>query len=320
MTATPRKVWEYLSDMHSRNQAADAYGHGKLGYESDDPDNGVGAPIADSDEDEEHLKPLEPELPRTAIKPRRRSKKRRLSDQLTAAELAMDSSTSDESIAPPTATATPKPVKNKYKPAVTPTPGSKGGIGRPPTKGGSMARRRGRTEEAPKKNDPEAVAMRAMIQSSQDAAATWMQEERTRLEQARIDQMQADMVQRREMDEARRQDSCDADARAAEKERVRLEALSTAKLNWEAAVAIAESKERAREAEIKADREVALAITAANERQRKADRKAEREEAKLERAEDVCRYEAGQALQEQSRQAFQTAMLAVMANLGAKPT
>ncbi|WAQ87269.1 hypothetical protein PtA15_8A173 [Puccinia triticina] len=99
-----------------------------------------------------------------------------------------------------------------------------------------------------------------------------------------------------------------------------LEVLSTAKLNQEAAIAIAESKERAREADCKADQEVALAIAKGNERQRKADRKAEREEARLECAEDARRHAADQAYQEQSRQVFQTAMLAFMANLGARPT
>ncbi|WAQ90632.1 hypothetical protein PtA15_13A30 [Puccinia triticina] len=79
-----------------------------------------------------------------------------------------------------------------------------------------------------------------------------------------------------------------------------------------------EAKERSRDVERKADQDLVLKLAEAKERQREADRKAEREEAQLARLEEARRYEAAQARQEQSRQAYDAAMLAILGNLGAR--
>ncbi|WAR61664.1 hypothetical protein PtB15_12B354 [Puccinia triticina] len=105
-------LWDFLLEMHSGNPAADGFGQGELGDLPAEPnsetgdtdwDDGKGAPIAES-EDEVDVLPPPP-----APKRRKQGKKLRPSDQLTAAEQAMDSATSDDDLRdPPTATSMPR--------------------------------------------------------------------------------------------------------------------------------------------------------------------------------------------------------------------
>ncbi|WAQ87221.1 hypothetical protein PtA15_8A122 [Puccinia triticina] len=305
-------IWDFLCNMHSGNQAANGFGHEELGQSSEDkdPDAGVGAPISNSDEDEGEEAPPSK---RATPEPRRLGKSQHLSDQLTPAERALDLSLDEEVSEPPTARSTPRLPASRTATVSTPTPGLTGLNGRPPTVGASVPRRRGWTEEAPKKDNSDVIALRAMMAKTQETNPAWMIDERARSEAARKDQWIADSEKRRLMEEVRRDKRREAAARDERKDRQRQDDLAQAKLDREEAKVEAQAKERARDAERKADRELVLQLAEAKERQREADRKAEREEAQLARQEDARRYKAAQA-----RQAYDAAMLAILGNLGAR--
>ncbi|WAQ82363.1 hypothetical protein PtA15_2A680 [Puccinia triticina] len=179
--------------------------------------------------------------------------------------------------------------------------------GCPPTVSASVPRRRGRTKEAPKKDNSDAMALRAMMVKTQETNSAWMMDERARSEATRKEQWLADSEQKRLMEEVRRDERCEVAARDKHKDRQRQDELAQAKFDRE------EAKERSCDAERKADQELVLQLAEAKEQQREADQKAEREEAQLARQEDARQYEAAQA-----RQAYDAATLAILGNLGAR--
>jgi hypothetical protein len=87
----------------------------------------------------------------------------------------------------------------------------------PRAEGASLTRRRGKTKEAPKKEDSTGQGLLLLIHKSQEQATKWMMEERTR----------ADITQS--------ENQIAAEAQANLKERICQDQVIQAQLDWEAA-------------------------------------------------------------------------------------
>ncbi|POV95265.1 hypothetical protein PSTT_16338 [Puccinia striiformis] len=180
-------------------------------------------------------------------------------------------------------------------PPATPAPLSSTAPGRPtsrppavPAASRIIPRRRGRTEESPKKEDSTGSAMLMMMHKSTEQANLWMIEERQRAEQNRAD------------------DRREAEAKATEKAQFREEQRRLAKEEREDALEL--HRQDRKEAQTRA----ALA---------EAVRKEERQDALEARRLEAVRYEANQlkranieAAQEKSRQMHNMAMMAMLRN------
>ncbi|KAA1092418.1 hypothetical protein PGT21_002041 [Puccinia graminis f. sp. tritici] len=232
------KVWDLILDMHGDNPAATGAGMTSSGdgYASLLNDSLLASSGEDSTSETETTQSSDSSVaPPPAPKRGRMTKAQRLEATLTPEELALDADSDDTSdlpnclipdtqsarpaavVASSTATAASSPAtigrppKTKGKRAAatgTPTPASKAPVSRPPTDGGSIPRRRGRTEEAPKKEDPTSTSMMMMMHKSQEASASWAVQERQRLDALRVEERQE-----RQALEDSRADDCLAETR-----------------------------------------------------------------------------------------------------------
>ncbi|KAA1088956.1 hypothetical protein PGT21_001898 [Puccinia graminis f. sp. tritici] len=165
------KVWDLILDMHGDNPAATGAGMTSSG-------DGYASLLNDS----------------------------LLASSVPAAVVA--SSTATAASSPATIGRPPKTKGKRAAATGTPTPASKAPVSRPPTDGGSIPRRRGRTEEAPKKEDPTSTSMMMMMHKSQEASASWAVQERQRLDALRVEERQE-----RQALEDSRADDCLAETR-----------------------------------------------------------------------------------------------------------
>ncbi|POW23515.1 hypothetical protein PSHT_00179 [Puccinia striiformis] len=234
-----------MLDMHGDNPAATAHGQGDI---KDDMDSLYHDSMSDGSDDESigyllgDLGPVntsaDADIPQTLV-PRQSRRRRHPDDGLTAEELALESpgftATWVQSFvspiwrnfwrADPADTATQgttevgqTEVLPSPAPPATPAPLSSTAPGRPmsrppavPAASRIIPRRRGRTEESPKKEDSTGSAMLMMMHKSTEQANLWMIEERQRAEQNRAD------------------DRREAEAKAAEKAQFREEQRRLAK-------------------------------------------------------------------------------------------
>ncbi|KAA1107558.1 hypothetical protein PGT21_018112 [Puccinia graminis f. sp. tritici] len=345
------EVWDLILDMHGDNPAAtgDGLTSSYADYESLLQEEAIsvtsdveGSSV--SDDTGADSPPATPAAPRG-----RQTKYQRLCAGLTPAELALDADSESGSDLPddlvnhPQATvpplATPAATDTVQTSVCTPVPltqastpagsrksskgkarssTSKALISRPPAEGGSIPRRRGRTEEKAKEDDPTGAGMLVMMHKAQELTAAWAAEERKQAieERARQDTLRFEERQERQAElrslERLRALELRADAkRAEEKEAEQAEAVRQAN---EDRVLLCQQAKLDREL---ADHQMQMDRQAAQLRAAEAaeDRKREREEAIARKAEDQKREddrEARAERQQQSRQLFEMAMLKAM--------
>ena len=244
------QLYDLLHEMNKKNKAAKAVGQDEMehtydalmippgdgvssGDESDREDQ-IGADVSDGSAPASPLvaataSPLQGATPSPCIAAPRRRRNHLL--ELTDAERALDEDTpppspcedSDCQQPTPIARAAPEatPISNTRSvpapsAAVDPKSTKKS---RPPAEGGSLPRHRGKTEEAPKKEDSTGQGLLMFMHKSQEQSTKWMMEERTRADNIRAEDQRA------------------AEARADLKEKIRQDQLNQAKLDREAAQA-----------------------------------------------------------------------------------
>ncbi|EFP85096.1 uncharacterized protein PGTG_11265 [Puccinia graminis f. sp. tritici CRL 75-36-700-3] len=367
----PMSLWNQILDMHETNRAALAHGHNEL----DEPmevllntaDPTPASPLNhDSSDDGDHQV--------SGITPIGANQTgRHREPPLTEAELALDASTPP--LEEPTnimlaATQTPavlaastsalaaNPAAAPVTPAVQPVTPAHGlpttqkapaksttNTGRPPVESGVPPRRRGRTEEAPKKEDPAAAGMLLLMHKGQLASEVQRQRaEETRIEDKRLaeairkeDRLDGE-VKRKRIEEAKNETEAKKtareDARLEMDRRDREESGRRDRLDREAADIRARdaderaatrersdreaTEKRAREADERTATRERLDREATEIRARDAEeRAAAREDARYrENQEATRRWEVSQERQAAQQQAFQLAMLKMMGNMG----
>ncbi|PLW51455.1 hypothetical protein PCASD_00430 [Puccinia coronata f. sp. avenae] len=252
----PCRLYDVLLEMHQKNPAANATGHGELDDDLNLVLNGVPEDTRESDTPNDTESDAPPSSDESvAEKARPKKQQRRFAPTpLTAEELALDASSPpsdpcafsplpepldlDGSLGPlPTVDAgsqmatgsvttsqtketrsattpaskasTPKAATTKSTtskvPSAIATP-NKQVSSRPSAVGGTLPRRRGKIEEAPKKEDAAASGMLLFMAKSQEQTALWMSDERKRAKELRAEERR-DAEERAELKETIRQDN-----------------------------------------------------------------------------------------------------------------
>ncbi|KAA1101184.1 hypothetical protein PGT21_010114 [Puccinia graminis f. sp. tritici] len=315
------QLWDLILDMHGGNPAAT--GEGLTSSYAEYESLLVEAqPSGSSDEgDSSDIEGLDslPARPWTPIG--QQTKYQRLCAGLTPAKLALDADLGSDSDLPdahvlaapqaaPSAAAAP-PVATPG-PASTPTGSRRSAkakdkvsaiklpVSRPPAEGGSVARRRGRTEDKPKEDDPAAAGMLVMMHKAQESSATWAMEERSA---ALAEHVRQDTLRAEERADRLRLEDQRADERADERLAAdrRAEAMELARRDE---VRQANKDRELLRIQAKLDRELA-------DHQMKMEREAARERAD-QAAEDRKQERVRAKQQQRSHQLFEMAMLRAM--------
>ncbi|EFP81025.1 hypothetical protein PGT21_007408 [Puccinia graminis f. sp. tritici] len=343
------EVWDLILDMHGDNPAAtgDGLTSSYADYESLLQEEVISetSEVDGSSFSDDAGADSPPATP--AASKGRQTKYQRLCAGLTPAELALDADSDSGSDLPeelvrrpeatvPSASTPVGPTTVHTVQAAVGTPastpggarkGSKGKaksstskalISRPPAEGGSVPRRRGRTEEKAKEEDHAGTGMLVMMHKAQEASAAWAaedrqqrMEERTRQDTLRSEERQERQAELRSLERLQGQELQAAAKRAEEKEAERAEAVRQADEDRHLLRQQARLDRELADHQMQMDRQAAqLRATEAAE-----DRKREREEAVARKAEERKREDEREERaerQQQSRQLFEMAMLKAM--------
>ncbi|KNZ59562.1 uncharacterized protein VP01_1702g4 [Puccinia sorghi] len=247
-----------------------------------------GAPLAESESD----KDLPPELP----------------DPLEGLPVAACNASLEEA-----SVAWPLPGASHATTPVKPPVAATGwslGVGRPPAITATVPRQCGCTKDNPKKDELVNQMMMMMYKASKQAA-TWQREQQERAEQTCLEDFPEQQAQADIKEQALKEELAQA-CLAAEPVRFQVQlyqdtiaqaCLAAEQVHFQVQLDQDTMELHTREAEMRAT-------------QKDEDRKIEQEEARQLCIEKVRRFEASQAASENSRMAFESAMLVVMENMG----